>query len=41
VERINCDDWVSASTSFEVKGVRDKGRDRNTCDECMQKDLAE
>jgi len=31
--------WVSACRSFEVNGVRDKGRYRKTWDECVKKDL--
>jgi len=38
--RKDSDDWVSACSSFEVNGVRDRGRDRKTWGECV-KDLIE
>jgi len=39
VERKDSDDWVLACRSFEVYGVRYKGRCRKTLDECAKKDL--
>jgi len=41
VWRKDSDDWVSASRSFEVNGVRDRGSGRKTWDECVNKDLVE
>jgi len=41
VEIKDSDDWVSACRSFEVNGVRYRGRGRKTWDECVKKDLVE
>jgi len=35
------EDWVSACRSFEVNGVQDRGRGKNTWNECVKKDLVE
>jgi len=35
MERENSDDWVLACRSFEVNGVRDRGRGRQNWDECV------
>jgi len=36
VERKDNDDWVSTCRSFEVNGVRDRGKGRKTWDECVK-----
>jgi len=41
VERKNSDDWVSACESFEVNGIRHRGKGRETCDECVKKYFVE
>jgi len=41
VERKASDYWVAACGSFEVNGVRDRGRCRKTWDEFVKKDLVE
>ena len=40
VERKDSDDWVSACRSFEVMGMRSRGRCRKTWDECVKEDMA-
>jgi len=35
------DNWVSTCRGFEVNGVRNRGRDRKTWNECVKKDLVE